>query len=42
MGYLFKRSHHLGESVYAAMLSRGFQGEAKILEELQWSRLMLL
>jgi cobalt/nickel transport system permease protein len=37
MGYLFKRSHHLGESVYAAMLSRGFQGEAKILEELQWS-----
>jgi cobalt/nickel transport system permease protein len=37
MGYLFKRSHHLGESVYGAMLSRGFQGEPKLLEELQWS-----
>jgi len=38
MGYLFRRSHHLGEGVYGAMLSRGFQGEAKVLDELQWSR----
>ncbi len=37
MGYLFKRSRHLGESVYGAMLSRGFQGEPKLLEELQWN-----
>src|SRR5262245_20875372 len=42
MGYVFRRSHHLGERVYAAMLSRGFQGEAKILEELRWSRLDLV
>jgi cobalt/nickel transport system permease protein len=39
MGHVFRRSHHLGERVYSAMLSRGFQGEAKILEELRWSRL---
>jgi cobalt/nickel transport system permease protein len=42
MGYVFRRSHHLGERVYGAMLSRGFQGEAKILEELRWSRLDLV
>ena len=42
MGYLFKRSHNLGESVYSAMLARGFQGEPKILEELEWSRSDLL
>jgi cobalt/nickel transport system permease protein len=39
MGYLFRRSHHLGEKVYGAMLSRGFLGEPRILEELQWRRL---
>jgi cobalt/nickel transport system permease protein len=42
MGYLFRRSYHLGEGVYGAMLSRGFQGEAKILDELRWSRLDLI
>jgi len=42
MGYLFKRSQNLGESVYNAMLARGFQGEPKILEELDWSRSDLL
>jgi len=42
MGYLFKRSHHMGEGVYGAMLSRGFQGEAKILDELKWSHLDLI
>lgn len=36
MGYLFKRSHTLGESVYNAMLSRGFQGEPKMIEEMRW------
>jgi cobalt/nickel transport system permease protein len=39
MGYLFRRSHHLGEKVYSAMLSRGFLGEPRSLEELQWRRL---
>ena len=35
IGYLFKRSHSLGESVYNAMLSRGFQGEPKIIDEMR-------
>jgi cobalt/nickel transport system permease protein len=35
-GYLFERSQRLSESVYQAMLSRGFQGEPKLLDDLQW------
>jgi cobalt/nickel transport system permease protein len=35
-GYLFKRSLGLSESVYHAMLSRGFQGEPKVLDDLRW------
>jgi cobalt/nickel transport system permease protein len=35
-GYLFKRSERLSESVYQAMLSRGFQGEPKLLDDPQW------
>jgi cobalt/nickel transport system permease protein len=32
-GALFSRSRHLAEEVYAAMLARGYTGEAKALAE---------
>lgn len=34
--YLFQRSQALGENVYRAMLSRGFHGEPKLLDDLRW------
>ncbi len=37
MGYLFKRSQHLAQSVHNAMLARGFQTEPKVLEEEDWT-----
>ncbi|MEW5979261.1 MAG: cobalt ECF transporter T component CbiQ [Acidobacteriota bacterium] len=36
MGYLFRRSHSMGEAVYSAMLARGFRGEPKVIEEFRW------
>jgi cobalt/nickel transport system permease protein len=42
VSYLFGRSQNLAENVYNAMLSRGYQGEPKLLEELKWQRHDLL
>jgi cobalt/nickel transport system permease protein len=42
VSYLFMRSQNLAENVYNAMLSRGYQGEPKLLEELKWQRRDLL
>ena len=36
MGALFRRTRSLGESVYLAMISRGYSGEARLLEEPRW------
>jgi cobalt/nickel transport system permease protein len=36
IGSLFIRSYERSERIYAAMLSRGFGGEARTLTELQW------
>jgi cobalt/nickel transport system permease protein len=36
VGYLFKRSQELAGSIYLSMMSRGFRGEAKVLEVSQW------
>lgn len=35
-GALFRRSRSLGNAVYLAMVSRGFTGEARLLEERGW------
>jgi len=35
MAYLWKRSYHLNEQVYYAMLSRGFRGEPMALDNFQ-------
>ena len=36
VGTLFRRSHSLAESVYLSMVSRGFRGETRVLEEPRW------
>lgn len=36
VGSLFRRSRALGNAVYLAMLSRGFTGEVRLLEEGRW------
>jgi cobalt/nickel transport system permease protein len=36
------KSHHLSEGIYIAMLSRGYQGEAKVLNDLRLRRLDLI
>lgn len=35
-GALFRKSRSLGDAVYLAMLSRGFTGEARLLQEQRW------
>ena len=42
ISYLFRRSQNLAENVHNAMLSRGYQGEPKLTEELNWQRRDLL
>lgn len=37
-GTLFLRSYERGERVYAAMLSRGFDGQSRILRQLEFGR----
>lgn len=39
IGNLFTRSYERGERVYAAMCSRGFNGEIKLISELKMSRI---
>ncbi|MHB9130118.1 MAG: cobalt transporter CbiM [Armatimonadota bacterium] len=36
MGALFRRTQHLGNDVYLAMLSRGYTGEVYVLDESSW------
>jgi len=38
MGALFRRSHKLGNTVYLAMISRGFTGDIYLLDEPRWTR----
>jgi cobalt/nickel transport system permease protein len=38
MGVLVSKSYALSEEVYLAMQSRGFSGEARVMETLQWHR----
>lgn len=38
MGSLFRRTQSLGQQVYLAMLSRGFQGESLIIDDLRFQR----
>jgi cobalt/nickel transport system permease protein len=39
MGVLFAKSYKLADDVYLAMQSRGFRGEAQVLDTLVWRRL---